>query len=140
MEKKSYQTKGRRELIAFLAKNPDRQFTVEELCLAVNGDTEQGKSSIYRHLTRLCESESVRKFRNEERNRSVYQYVGEHCDCSRHFHEKCLRCGTLRHLECDDSLDFAAHLLAVHGFAVDPGQSILYGVCASCRALEGGKS
>jgi hypothetical protein len=34
-------------------------------------------------------------------------------------------------------------LLAVHGFAVDRGRSVLYGLCASCRKLcdtEGGRA
>lgn len=137
MNKTTYRTGGRRELIAFLSQNPDRQFSTEELCCAVNGSTAHGKSSIYRHLMVLCSEEVVRKFRNEERNCNVYQYVGEACDCSQHFHEKCLRCGNLRHLDCEGSLEFTAHLLKVHGFAVDCGQSILYGVCAACREKEG---
>lgn len=140
MNKKTYRTDGRRELIAFLSQNPDRQFTTEELCCAVNGSTAHGKSSVYRHLTSLCREEVVRKFRNEDRNCNVYQYVGERCDCSRHFHEKCLRCGSIHHLDCEGSLEFTAHLLKVHGFAVDCGQSILYGVCAACREKEGGRA
>ena len=132
--KKSYDTEGRRALIEFLSHNPDRQFTVSDLCRAVNGGEGIGQSSIYRRLNELCNDEIVRKFYNESRNRALYQYVGSSCDCSRHFHEKCLRCGALHHLECDVSLRFAEHLLAEHGFSIDCGQTILYGVCAACRA------
>ena len=139
MKSNTYNTAGRRALIEFFAQNPDRQFTAEELCMAVNGDKTTGMSSIYRHLRELCESEVLRKFRDDTDNRSVYQYVGKGSDCDSHFHEKCLRCGALRHLDCDDSIAFAAHLLAVHGFQVDRGQSILYGVCASCRARGEGR-
>ena len=133
MKKNIYRTGGRDSLISFFSQNPDRQFTTEALCLAINGDAERGKSSVYRHLSELCEDDIVRKFRDEEQNCNVYQYVGKSCDCGKHFHEKCLSCGKLRHLECDDSIEFAAHLLKVHGFAVDCGQSILYGLCAECR-------
>lgn len=136
--KKNYQTEGRGALIDFLSQNPDRQFTAEELCHAVHGDTTRGRSSVYRHLSELCANETVRKFRNDSRKSAVYQYVGGNCDCGNHFHEKCLRCGNLRHLECDDSLLFAEHLLKVHGFSIDCGRSILYGLCANCRAAEGG--
>ncbi|MBO5295861.1 MAG: transcriptional repressor [Clostridia bacterium] len=138
MKKKSYRTDGRGALIEFLSRNPDRQFTAEELCFAINGNESEGKSSVYRHLTYLCADETVRKFRNEDLNRSVYQYVGKNCDCSRHFHQKCTHCGRICHLDCSDSLDFAAHLLKEHGFLVDCGQSILYGVCADCRTAERG--
>ncbi|MBQ7346439.1 MAG: transcriptional repressor [Clostridia bacterium] len=138
MKKKNYRSDGRAALVEFLSQNPDCQFTTEELCLAVNGSETEGRSSVYRHLTQLCEDETVRKFRNEARKCAVYQYIGKNCDCGNHFHEKCTRCGRLRHLDCSDSAAFAEHLLLVHGFAVDRGQSILYGLCADCRAAEKG--
>ena len=137
MEKKIYRTAGRQKLISFLAANPDRQFTTEELCRAVRGDSQRGKSSTYRQLQQLCDEQILCKFRNEELGCSVYQYVGEGCSCRSHFHGKCTVCGSVMHLECDDSVAFAAHLLRAHGFAIDCGQSMLYGVCATCRAQGG---
>ena len=133
MKKKSYQTKGRQELIRFLSQNPDRQFTTEEICVAINGDGEKGKSTVYRLLSTLCKEDVVRRFRNEEGSCNVYQYVGADCDCKLHFHEKCLDCGKLQHLDCHGTAEFARHLLAEHGFAVDCGQTVLYGLCADCR-------
>ena len=143
MEKKRYKTAGREALIDYLSQNPDRQFTVEELCLAVNGDLRQGRSSVYRQLGDLCRDEAVRKFQGGDGRGSVYQYVGRACDCNAHFHEKCTRCGSIRHLECGDADGFVAHLLAEHGFAVDRGQSVLYGLCSACRETcdaEGGRA
>ena len=136
--KKRYHTEGKARLLDFLSAHPDCQFSTEELCLHVNG-TMKGKSSIYRHLTDLCREVTVRRFRNEERGCSVYQYVGEACDCDHHFHGKCIRCGRLEHLDCDESEAFVKHLFAEHGFAVNCGGSLLYGLCAACRtAAEGG--
>ena len=138
MDRKNYQTAGRRRLVSFLAAHPDCQFTVDELCLAVNGDPSVGKSSLYRQLSALCDAETVRKFRNEERGCSVYQYIGNSCSCRDCFHAKCLRCGRLEHLECGDSVVFARHLMAEHGYAIDCGQSVLYGICRDCvKKLEG---
>ena len=62
MEKKVYQTAGRRRIGDFFASNPDRQFTTEEICFEINGDTVGGKSSIYRHLTELCDADVIQKF------------------------------------------------------------------------------
>ncbi len=134
--KRTYNTSGKKALVDFLCQNPDRQFTAEELCLAVNQNNMRAISSVYRYLTDLCQAEIVRKFHSEERNCNVYQYVGEHCNCRQHFHIKCLICGKLHHLECSDSAHFTAHLQKEHGFWVDCGQSILYGVCADCRQLR----
>ena len=133
MKRNQYQTVGRVALSSFLEKHPDRQFTADEIFDALSQDGAVGKSSVYRLLTEMCADESVRKFRSEERKCSVYQYVGAHCDCRDHFREKCLRCGKLSHLDCHVSAEFINHLFAEHGFSVDCGQSILYGVCADCR-------
>ena len=138
MKKRQDKTVGRAALIDFLSRNPDRQFTVEELCLAVNHDPLRGRSSVYRHLGDLCREETVCKFRGESGQGSLYQYLGGTCDCNDHFHEKCVRCGKIRHLECGDADGFVEHLLRVHGFSVDRGRSVLYGICAACRDAEGG--
>jgi Fur family ferric uptake transcriptional regulator len=141
MTKQYYHTRGREALIAYLREHPDCQFCAEELCQAINEQTSTGKSTVYRHLTQLCREDAVRRFRSEERGCNVYQYVGEGCDCRLHFHEKCLRCGRIEHLDCHGSSEFAAHLRAEHGFVVDCGQSILYGLCAECYAkAEGGNA
>ena len=143
MEKKRYKTAGREALIDYLSRNPDCQFSAEELCIAVNGDAAKGKSSVYRHLGDLCRDEAVRKFQSNDGRGSIYQYVGRSCNCNSHFHEKCTRCGAIRHLECGDADGFVEHLLRVHGFAVDRGRSVLYGLCSACRELsetEGGRA
>lgn len=137
MEKKRYQTAGRRRLVDFFAANPDRQFTTEEVCVHLHGDAERGRSSVYRQLLSLCEEDVLCRYRSAEAGKSVYQYVGAGCDCRTHFHGKCTRCGAVCHLDCHDSVAFAEHLLREHGFSIDCGQSMLYGVCAACRAGEG---
>ena len=137
MKRKQYNTAGRSALDTFLQAHPDRQFTVEELCSEINESTPVGKSSIYRHLTQLCQTNTVRIFRSEEKQCNLYQYVGDACNCREHFHEKCVKCGRIEHLDCHISTDFINHLQAEHGFSVDCGQSILYGVCAECRKAGG---
>lgn len=135
MKRTHYQTAGRVALTRFLEMNPDRQFTADELYDALQGThTDIGKSSVYRLLGELCYMETVRKFRSAERQCNVYQYIGASCDCRDHFHVKCTKCGQIRHLDCNATLDFARHLLSDHGFSVDCGRSMLYGVCAVCSA------
>ena len=138
-ERKTYQTAGRQKLIGFFKANPDRQFTVDELCKQLYGNGESGRSSVYRRLAELCDTDAVRMFRSEELRCNVYQYVGSGCDCREHFHAKCIKCGRLEHLACGDSSAFAAHLLGEHGFQIDCGQSVLYGVCAQCNPSERGE-
>ena len=133
MTKKQYQTPGRVALTDFFETHPDCQYTADELYATLSAQTEVGKSTVYRLLSELCRDEVVRKYRSDERQCNVYQYIGESCDCRDHFHEKCVVCGRIGHLDCHATSEFISHLLSEHGFLVDCGQTILYGVCSICR-------
>jgi Fur family ferric uptake transcriptional regulator len=144
MEKKHYNTAGRTRLAAYL-----RQIAVEPpksaeeiysgLCLfcTANGADAPGRSSVYRMLSSLCDEGEVTKFPAGNGDSAVYQHVGAHKDCDRHFHLHCLSCGDVLHLECKCSDEVAEHLLGTHGFTVDRGRSVLYGICAACGKREG---
>ena len=132
MRKKRYKTAGREALISFFRRNPDRQFTIDELYAEVNEEASTGKSSLYRHLGELCRGEVLRKFHGSEGRGTLYQYIGVECDCKDHFHQKCTICGRVSHLDCFASADFAEHILKEHGFLINCGRSVLYGVCAAC--------
>ena len=134
---KIYKTAGRQRLLNFLQSSPDRQFGVDELTLELNRlqastSQKQSKSTLYRHLSELCAEGSVRKYRSDTQSAYVYQYVGAG-DCRRHFHLKCESCGKLIHLECAVSEELLSHITSHHGFSVDSGRSILYGLCESCH-------
>ena len=137
MKKQQYRTAGREALVEFLSSHPDRQMTADEIYTAVTGITQVGKSSVYRQLSLLCAEESVRRFHSDAQGKDVYQYVGKGCDCRNHFHEKCIECGRVVHLDCHATAEFVAHLAGEHGFSVDCGKTILYGVCAECREKGG---
>ena len=138
--KKNYNTAGKRALLSFLSAHPDQQFSAEELCLALYGKDSGKKSSVYRQLTALCKDNALRKFHREQDGSALYQYVGADCDCGNHFHEKCLRCGKIEHLDCHASVEFFEHLLKEHGFEVYCGQSVLFGLCASCRREDANRA
>ena len=59
----TYKTAGRQRLLGFLESNPDRQFTVEELCEELDtltaGENKTRKSTLYRHLSELCSEEPL---------------------------------------------------------------------------------
>ena len=132
MRKTRYKTAGREALLSFLRRNPDRQFTVDELYREVSEQNVIGKSSLYRHLSELCHCEVLRKFHGSEGKGTLYQYIGADCDCKDHFHQKCTVCGRVSHLDCFASAEFAEHMLRDHGFLINCGRSVLYGVCAAC--------
>lgn len=131
----TYQTQGRKKLISFLLTYPDKQFTVDELYHALSQGDEvsaSGRSSLYRQLSKLCEEGCVRKYRGDNQSAYVYQYVGAR-DCCHHFHLKCVICGELTHLDCRVSDELLSHVADEHGFRIDSGRSMLYGLCAQCE-------
>ncbi len=134
MRRSTYNTSGKRTLLAFLEENTDKQFTVDELMRALSDkDIKIGKSSLYRILDKLCAEGAVRKFKHEETDSSIFQYIGSDAECSHHLHLKCTACGKLVHLHCAQSADLVDHILHDHGFTVDRKRSVLYGLCRDCE-------
>ena len=142
----TYKTPGRTRLLHFLQNHPDRQFSADELAIELDQPSEPpsalpaapektSKSTLYRHLSELCREGSVRKYRSDTQSAYVYQYVGRG-DCCHHFHLKCVECGALVHLECTVSETLLSHISTDHGFLVDSGRSILYGICEACATAQ----
>lgn len=137
MRNSTYNTSGRMKLTAFLARNLHKQYSVEDLYAELTGEGVQiGKSSLYRQLEKLCEAGVVRKFRDAEKNRSFFQYVGDDAECGKHLHLKCQTCGKLIHLHCEPAGELVSHIAGEHGFQIDSKRSVLYGTCRVCA--EGG--
>ena len=140
MNKKHYNTAGRTRLSAYLkqtakgaAQSAEEIYT--GLCgfCSADADGAPGRSSVYRMLAALCDEGEVKKFpASAGEGGFVYQYVGTQRHCDTHFHLHCLCCGQVAHLECDCSQSIFDHLFSTHGFRVDRGRSVLYGICELC--------
>lgn len=136
--KASYQTPARRALLDFFSAHPEQHFTAEQICayFADHPEYPIGKSTVYRQLSHLCEQDALRRFEEADPETGisvhVYQHFDAERDCDHHFHLKCLLCGKVQHLSCDKTAGLLEHILGAHGFSVDCGRSILYGVCEDC--------
>lgn len=141
MEQKHYNTAGRTKLLQYLAANAtDTPRSAEDIYADLSRkEGAPGYSSVYRLLSKLANEGCVRRLRAPAPARGyLFQYTGAH-DCRAHFHLHCLSCGSVTHLECDCGNEIASHLFSRHGFATDPGRSVLYGTCAACQtAIKGG--
>lgn len=139
MENKRYHTAGRAALVAYLTQHTqEKPQSAEEIYGGLSAATKTpGRSSVYRQLGELAETGEVRRFRTGPAGDGfVYQYVGSGQTCDAHFHLQCLRCGRVEHLHCSFTDTLREHLMAEHGFSVDSGHSVLYGVCALCAGKE----
>lgn len=141
MVKNEYSTAQKRTLLDFLKSNSDRDFTIDEIILAMTLESAEGlvspaKSSVYRQIKKLCENGLVRRFESKDKNSFVYQFIESTEECDRHFHLKCVRCGKLYHVECSFLDSAKEHIRQKHGFVIGENQSILYGVCEKCIQTE----
>jgi Fur family ferric uptake transcriptional regulator len=138
MQRKSYETAAKRALCGYLTDCTERPQSAEQIRAAlIAAGHSVGQSTVYRILGDLCTEGRVKKYRADQSGEGfVYQYVGAHRNCESHLHLQCVRCGALRHLECDYNAQLAKHLLSEHGFALDCGRSVLYGLCAACAGGE----
>ncbi len=130
-----YHTKQRTAVLAFLAQHPNAFYTVDSLSKALEEEgLSVGKTTVYRTLCKLTETGAVRRFSVPSSDSTCYQYIGEnHTACASHFHLKCLVCGILLHVDCEQLQALGAHLQAEHGFSVDYSQTVLYGICSRCH-------
>lgn len=129
-----YQTKARKQILQFLAENPDKNYTAEELAAAlaeVYGEDAPGKSTVYRLVSKLVQEDQLKRFEPEGNHRSYYQISA--CGCHDHLHLKCTDCGKLIHMKESASERLLREILLTSGFSVDEHQTVLFGRCDHCR-------
>ena len=129
-----YKTMQYKALRDFFREGHKEQYSSEEIIEALCADGSLGKSTLYRQLSRMTEDGELRRF--HEGKRVLYQYAHQHSGCEGHFHLKCRSCGRLIHLACAQVTGLAEHIASAHGFALDLKESVLYGMCESCRGKD----
>lgn len=132
MQRGTYQTKQQDAVENLFSARQEECLSAEEAYkLLVEQGFEIGKTTVYRVITRLCEAGRLRRYAPHERGEAAH-YQFNPCRES-HLHIRCVSCGALAHLHCEEVEAFAGHLTSHHGFTLDEGQTILYGCCESCR-------
>lgn len=129
----TYQTRQQDAIIALFRDRPDNCLSVEEAYqLLTDSGMEIGKTTVYRTISRLCQTGRLRRYAPHESGQAA-RYQHNPCRES-HMHIRCIHCGALAHLHCEEVDSFARHLNLHHGFTLDEGQTILYGCCDACNA------
>ena len=128
-----YNTRRKRDMLAFLTGNPMKHYTLDELTSAMHeGGIDAGKTTVYRFMETLAAQGKVRKYQNE--NGSYYQYIENDADCAAHLHLMCQDCGRLYHVECSLVNELIAHVRRDHAFTLDARRTVLVGICGGCAA------
>lgn len=128
MSDNTYKTKQRDEIVEFFNSHRGKCYSAKELIKS--GEVSSGEATIYRTLSKLANQGILKKFTDGEA--ACYQ-LNESEECSRHFHLKCEKCGKLIHMDCDFMAEMSRHIEQSHGFFVDIGKTVIYGLCADCN-------
>ena len=128
----AYQTKQQEAIETLFSDHPESCLTAEEAYHALREQgLEIGKTTVYRAITRLCQSGHLRRYAPHDSGQAAwFQY--NPCQES-HMHIRCIHCGALAHLHCREVEAFSRHLSLHHSFVLDESQTILYGCCERCQ-------
>ena len=128
---RDYNTRQKALVLQALMDMGERAVTVEELMEGLRRkDSRVGRATVYRQLDRLVEAGKARTLPGAEG--TLYQYVDDASACAHHLHFRCQRCGRLYHVECGCLQALSGHLRQEHQFALDPGSTVLQGICGDC--------
>lgn len=131
-----YNTRQKRDMLAFLTSNNLKHYTLDELTQAMRDDgITAGKTTVYRFVEGLAEQGRVRKYQND--TGWFYQYIEDDAHCDAHLHLMCRECGALFHVDCEMVGMLSRHIMAEHKFALDAKRTILVGICGECAAQQG---
>ena len=131
-----YNTNQKKLLADFLQSNKEKEYTIEEIVSEMTKVPDSpGKSTIYRLIGKMLENGDVRRYESHDKKNFVYQYNDIRPDCCNHFHLKCIKCGRLIHMECEQLEAVKQHVLEDHGFIIG-GEQVINGICVNCSNLE----
>lgn len=128
--KRVYRTKQRESILRYL-RNCENPVTATEIHSYLH---EQGKSvglaTVYRTVERLVTDGTAIKV--VLRDGSTWGYI-ETAGTPDGFYIRCDSCGQLSALDCEQLGEIKHHIFENHGFLMNPGKSIFYGICEHCR-------
>lgn len=136
--KSEYQTRQRSEILAVLKSHAGSHYTVAELEKELKrSGLPVGTTTIYRQLEKLTGEGLVTKFLTGIGSPACFAYLQDGADGD--FHCRCVKCGTLFHIHCDEVEHMERHLLEKHHYQIDLHRTVLYGLCGKCLEEREGK-
>lgn len=139
MEKAKYKTKQRDILMSYFMKMQGQHVTAGDVCEHMKSQGASiGQSTVYRQIEKLVDEGIINKYVIDPGCPACFEYNApdSHAEGDICFHCKCIKCGKLIHLKCDELERIGGHLFQEHGFTIDPLRTVIYGVCDECRSEE----
>ena len=125
-----YATKQRALLLDYLTEHADESLSASEIAAAL-AEKEISVSAVYRNLSQLEQEGTLHRAAGAGKEQR-YRYTGAE-SCRGCLHLSCTRCGRTFHMGRTDANRLVNAVAEAEGFALDRAETVLYGVCESCR-------
>ncbi len=134
MNKQSnYKTEQKERLLGYMKENAGRHVTAAEIHDRLKEDgIKIGLTTVYRHLDKMVGQGKLARYVIGEGSAACYEYTG-HVRRETCYHCKCLSCGKLIHMHCDEVVGLVEHVKQEHGFTLDMTHTVFYGLCSECE-------
>ena len=129
--KSKYLTRQRKILISYLDNHPDEALTAREIADALKSEN-ISLSAVYRNLSELEEEGKLRRQSSAGNRKIKFQYL-DAAACRDKLHLTCTRCGRTFHMNNETARSLIHAAEEADGFEIDKSETVLYGVCDSCR-------
>ena len=126
-----YMTRQRKTLLGYLSRHPDEALSAQAIAAALEL-AGVSLSAVYRNLAELEAEGQIRRASREGSREVYYQYTGSEA-CKDSLHLKCKKCGRTFHMDANGAEQLLGVVEKAEGFAVDKGDTVLYGVCELCQ-------
>ena len=134
-QKESYQTSQKAVVRECLKRKKGVHATAKDIYQELKQSGYRiGLTTVYRHLETMTKEGIAIKTIVDETTPACFEYTG-HEEHEEHpcYHCKCVVCGKLIHLHCDEIGKVEHHIYEEHGFMVDARRTVFMGVCEACR-------
>lgn len=134
MSVNEYRTNNRTKIMEYLIASSERTVSVSDIaCHMESLNCPVNVTTIYRYLDKLEKDGNVIKYSKDKNGKATYQYVERAHKCEEHIHLKCVKCGSVIHLDCHFMDEITNHIGVEHGFDIQCRDSVIYGICKDCR-------
>jgi len=124
-------TRQRKTLLDYLGAHADELFCAQTVAEALEGEG-VSLSAVYRNLAELEAEGRVRRADRSGSRETYYRFVGAD-ECRGCLHLQCKKCGRTFHMDAAGAEQLKTVVEKTEGFALDKGDTVLYGVCEVCR-------
>ncbi len=125
----AYMTQPRKRLLTYLHSHADEDLTAAKIAEEL---PEISVSAVYRNLSALEKDGAVQKLAKAGTREVFYRYKKAE-ECRAHLHLSCKKCGRTFHMDEAETDALVEAVARLDGFTVDRGETVLYGLCESCR-------